>query len=127
MWSEGEKHSESPVMTELWLKVKLVSFPSEIALSTTHSRIFHLPKLHWMINKCVGIRHFLVGYCISFSLRAHAQGYQSSGHKARSNPASPQTFLSVPMTPLHRIVHFKQVSLGEGERNAAWSDSLIND
>ena len=64
---------------------------------------------------------------VSLSLRAHTQGYQSSGQKARSNPASPQTFLSLPMTPLHGIVHFQQQCLYGRERNAARSDSLLND
>lgn len=35
----------------------------------------------------------------SFGLNGHAQGYQSSGHTARSNPATLQTFLSLPSTP----------------------------
>lgn len=75
----------------------------------------------------IRIRIFVVLIAsVSFRLRAHAQGYQSSGLRARSHPASPQTFLSLPMTPLHRI-HFEQKFLRGRERNAAWSDSLFND
>lgn len=122
-----KKHGESPVMIVLWLKVKLESLPREIALSPVPS-LRELADIKAALDEeqMYSFRLFSADVA-SLSLRAHAQGYQSPGQKARSNPASPQTFLSLPTTPLHGIVQFQQQCLYGRERNAARSDSLLND
>lgn len=80
-----------------------------IALSPTYSLteycIIVLPVFPgWHISYLQGKKKKNQNFSVviaskSFRLNSHAQGYQSSGHTARSNPATLQTFRSLPSTP----------------------------